>query len=317
MDNNISTTSTINIANLSNTTIKGAKIYLAPTRELAQALVEKFQALNLDYSTVEAEYGDVCIHGSDSLGGWATLAHHGSRADNPAPCVWKVNDENFSPKTPHAILVSHIDLDAIGGIGLVLGFFNPDEQEFWRAAAHIDVCGPHHINEVPAQEAARLRAFWAYNEQHRANPSRDQITDITNIVLEYFNVLNKIVKDDPEMIAAGAAWEARVTTAVEAAKVYESDNIRAFKSSMFTASSYLGTDGKIRPCTVNFNTKFDAITLAFEDGGKAHDAASIMRELFGPDAGGRAGIAGTPRGVKFNDDDLHKVIEYVENLLSK
>lgn len=317
MDNNISTTSIINIANLSNSTIKGAKVYLAPSKELAEAMVKKFEELNLDYSTVEAEYGNLCVKGSADMGGWSTLAHHGNRSSNPAPCVWEVNGEKFSPKTPHAILVSHIDLDCLGGIGLVLGFYNESEQKFWKAAELIDVRGPHHIGEVPTEEAARLRAFWAYNEQHRSNPVRDQVTDITDTVIEYFNVLDKIVKDDPELIEAGAAWEKRVTEAVEAAKIYESQKVRAFKGSLFTASSYLGRDGIIRKATVNFNTKFDAITLAFEDGGKEHDAAAIMRELFGPDAGGRAGIAGTPRGVKFNDDDLRKVIDHVEALLSK
>ena len=84
MDNNsINTTSTIK--NLSATTIRGAKIYLAPSKELAEEMVKKFQDLNLDFSTVEAEYGDTCIPGSDSMGNWATLAHHGSRSGNPFP----------------------------------------------------------------------------------------------------------------------------------------------------------------------------------------------------------------------------------------
>ena len=140
MDNK--SNSTINIAGLSDSTIKGAKIYLAPTKDLAEKMVEKFKALNLDFSTVEAEYGDTCVPGSDSMGGWATLAHHGTRSGNPAPCVWTSGEEVFSKKTPHAILLSHLDLDSLGGVGLVLGFYNPNEQDFWRAAAHIDVCGP-------------------------------------------------------------------------------------------------------------------------------------------------------------------------------
>ena len=190
-NSNISTTD-ISIANLTTSNIKGAKVYLAPNKELAETLVKKFEELNLDYSTVEAEYGNLCIQGSADMGGWGTLAHHGSRSSNPAPCVWEINGEKFSPKTPHAILVSHIDLDCLGGVGLILGFYNETEQEFWKAAALIDVKGPHHINDVPEKEAARLRAFWAYNEQHRSNPARDQVTDVTNLVLEYFGVLNKV-----------------------------------------------------------------------------------------------------------------------------
>ena len=108
-----------------------------------------------------------------------------------------------------------------------------------------------------------------------------------------------------------------MTKAVESAKVYESTNIRAFKGTLFTASSYLGSDGVIRKATVSLNTKFNSVTLAFEDGGMKYNAAGIMKDLFGPDAGGRAGIAGTPRGAQYGDDDLRKVIDYVEALLSK
>lgn len=307
----------INIARLNDAFIKSAKIYLAPSKDLAEEMVKKFQELNLDYSTVEAEYGDTCIPGSESMDGWATLAHHGSRSGNKAPCVWTSGDEKFSQKIPHAVLLSHLDPDSLGGIGRVLGFYNTEEQPFWEAVALIDVKGPHHIGEVPEQEAARLRAFWAYNEQHRSNPARDQVSDVTDLVLDYFYVLDKIVHDDTDMINAGLKWEKHVTEAVEAAKVYESEKVRAFKGALFTASSYLGTDGIIREATVSLNTKFNAITLAFEDGGEKYNAAGIMKDLFGPDAGGRAGIAGTPRGVNYGDDDLKRVIEVVEELLSK
>lgn len=51
------------------------KILLAPSYELARPFNNMIEA------TVEAEYGDKCINGK-----LYTLAHHGSRSANPAPC---------------------------------------------------------------------------------------------------------------------------------------------------------------------------------------------------------------------------------------
>lgn len=73
------------------------QIFLAPTAE---------QARDLDPDiTVEAEYGDDCVEGKE-----ITLAHHGSRSDNPAPCNTEVE-----PLERGTIVLSHIDLDAVGG----------------------------------------------------------------------------------------------------------------------------------------------------------------------------------------------------------
>ena len=122
---------------------------------------------------------------------------------------------------------------------------------------------------------------------------------------------------DTEVISAGEVWEAKKKEQTEGSLVYESKNIRGFCGPYFTASSYCGSDTMVRPCTISYSTKKKAITIAFEDGGKKHNAAEIMRNLFGAGAGGHAGIAGTPRGGVYNVFDLTRTIEYVEKLLSE
>lgn len=308
MDNNI-----INSNNLE--AMKGVRVILCPTLDLAKEEAKK----HIDYSTVEAEYGSAVVEGSPSMGSWATLAHHSIRSNNPAPCIWnKTGNGNTSPKLPEAILISHIDLDTLGGIGLLLGYYNEAEQPFWEGAAYIDVHGPHHINTLPNETKSQLRAYWAYNERNRAPRfTRDAVTDVTELVCNTFTILDRIVNNDPELIADGERWDREVTAAVESCLVYQSGTIRAFCGGLFTASSYLGSDGNIRVATISFNTKTRAITLAFEDGGKRYHAAEIMQHLFGPEAGGREGIAGTPRGKEFTVLDLARTIEYVERLLNK
>lgn len=64
-----------------------------------------------EFNSVEAEYGDKII---EAVGG-VTLAHYGLRSDNPAPCVAEVEPNNLPT------VISHVDLDTIGGILAVWG----------------------------------------------------------------------------------------------------------------------------------------------------------------------------------------------------
>ena len=66
---------------------------------------------------------------------------------------------------------------------------------------------------------------------------------------------------------------------------------------------------------MNLNPTVGSITLSFEDGGEKFNAAVIMREFFGPEAGGHAGIAGSPRGVVYNMDDLLKFRDHLMNIM--
>lgn len=301
--------------NTINRIMRGCKVILCPTLTLAQEEAEKHTTR---LATVEAEYGSIEVSGTDDMGAWKKNGHH-INPENLPPCIKnKEGYGNVSPVIPEYIIVSHLDLDALGGIGLLLGYFNPEEQEFWEAAAYIDCNGPHHILKVPEKAQKQLRAFWAYNEYHRPPQfPRDSVSDVTDMVAEYFTLLDKIAHMDSEVISAGEAWENKKSEETENSLVYESENIRGFAGPYFTASAYCGKDGLVRQCTISFSTKKKSITLAFEDGGKKHNAAEIMRSLFGAGAGGHAGIAGTPRGGVYNVFDLCKVIEHVEVLLSK
>ena len=90
--------------------------------------------------TVEAEYGSVVVEGTE-----LTLAHHGDRSGNPAPCLHegKVDCD--------AIGLSHVDLDAMGGVLAVCGR-KPVAPSFWELAAFVDVNGPHKLPESGASE---------------------------------------------------------------------------------------------------------------------------------------------------------------------
>ena len=94
------------------------KIQIAVSYELAASLTPD--------ATVEAEYGEHVIEGKIY-----TLAHHSRRYRHmPAPCLFE-NQSSFNGD----ILISHVDLDTIGGC-LALYGRKPDDDEFWQGALH-------------------------------------------------------------------------------------------------------------------------------------------------------------------------------------
>lgn len=98
------------------------RVILAPSYDIAKNIKAE--------ATVEAEYGDECLEGT-----MVTLAHHGPRSNNPAPC----NTPDVPELPPFAtVVVSHIDLDTLGGIYALQGR-KPEDYRFWEAAEMIDV----------------------------------------------------------------------------------------------------------------------------------------------------------------------------------
>ena len=277
------------------------EVILAPTADLA----EKTSPYD---ASVEAEYGAVCVEGTQ-----VTLAHHGPRSGNPAPCNAQVE-----PLEKGRILMSHIDLDALGGVMAVAGI-KPEDPSFWQAAEYIDVNGPHHMHDLPQKEQDKLNAYYAFEEKAgRPRYPRDAVSDVKEAVKEKAKAIDVILDErapgHDQMIQDGIKWERDVTAAVEACLVEESDKVRTFSTPrVFCSANYYSPNKEqIIPATVSYNQQFQAITLAFADGGKELSAEKIMQEIFGPEAGGRGGIAGTPRNVPFTEEEAKMVSRYVE-----
>lgn len=260
-------------------------------------------------TTVEAEYGDAVVEGKVY-----TLAHHGSRSNNPAPCNAsidkKLDDANLT------ILISHIDLDTVGGIAAIRGIKAYD-NEFWSGAEFVDVNGPHHIHELPEYVQNKLNAYWAWTESQPQTERLEtgEIRDVTKTVLNHIHAANTIIAGNEEMLEAGKKWAENMQAATDEKLVYESDNVRAFVTDgiFCNAAYYSKKRGEDIPCTISFNTKYKSITIAFFDGGKELDACKIVQSLWGNLAGGHAGIAGSPREKEMNIFDFVNLIDSVED----
>lgn len=286
-------------------------LILAPTL----ALAEKYAGEHRVDATVEAEYGDACVKGEI-----ATLAHHGPRSGNPAPCNTDVEPIKGKDVT---ILLSHIDLDALGGVMALTGE-KPDDPEFWKAAEYIDVNGIHHMHDLPQNIQDKLNAFYAVEDGLRKEEGpvdRTSISDIAEAVAKRESAVGIILDErHPEhgnYIEAGKKWAEEIETAVEKQHVCDTRNARVFiTEGPFTAASYYSPDAeKVMPATVTYNKKFSSITVAFADGGDPNgrkNARDIVQSLWGMEAGGREGIAGSPRGKEMTLHDLVKAVDAVE-----
>ena len=251
------------------------KIVLAPNKDLAYQYAKDHPV----EATVEAEYGEAVIPGS-----LATLAHHGSRAGNPAPC----NDESIEPiPEDSTILISHIDLDTLGGI-MALEGEKPRDAEFWRAAGYIDVAGTHHIHELSDETQDKLNAFYAYsyeNRKHFAPPDKTRAVDVTAQIESYkdgvVQVLDPLHPLHEMRIDAGREWEQKAREDVENCLVQETDYTRVFSTDgPFCGAAYYSRDqDKTFPAIVSYNEKFHSISISFEDGGKDVSAQQIAKAL--------------------------------------
>lgn len=257
--------------------------------------------------TVEAEYGSIVAEGSVY-----TAAHHQRTGPfagrhivaggRPSPC----NDDAIPTIEAGTILVSHFDLDTLGGVLRAMGVC-PVAKSFWDLAEFIDVNGPHKIALSGASDAdiARIRAFWAWSQTNRALWPRDAAMDITEYVSNAAQALARILSDDPAMLAAGQAMVAREAALNAATFVGINNGVIVRKADAFVNHLYCAP-GEATPAkaVVTHNSKTGAITVSFADAVPGVTARAIVQGLWGMEAGGHDGIAASPRERLMTDADL-------------
>jgi hypothetical protein len=256
--------------------------------------------------TIEAEYGEECVEGT-----WLTLAHHGSRSSNPPPCLWEGDEKNLGEMTREALRqyrtisvgLSHLDLDALGGIlTLIARREAKDNVLFWQAAAYVDLHGahmlPNFLKHSAAEEVVRdqLWAFWAWSEEHPLYPPRDgSVMDCTKEVLNAVNVLQRILKEEPELIALGRA-------ARRAEKELDNQSFQANVGQVVVrqhekfCNHLYRHDQAVAKAVVGYNPKQGSITVSLAEPVIGVSCRTLVQTLWGPEAGGHDGIAGSPRG---------------------
>ena len=278
---------------------------------------ERFAAENVVSASVEAEYGDFTLCGQE-----VTLAHHGANSGNICPCLNKVE---LRDKDEAIILVSHIDMDTIGGVLSLVNMKPEICKDFWDMVAFVDLNGPHKLQLMYSEtfcdeEKQAIEVLWVCFKYIEENVPRytgkDLIVDVTQIFLDLHRFLIDVNQNLNKYAEEGRIWNEQKRDAIDQYLVSENQYIRVFAAPMFANGAYYSKIlGRVVPAVVNLNTKVGSITLSFEDGGEKFNAATIMREYFGPEAGGHAGIAGSPRGVIYTMDDLLKFRDHLMKIM--
>lgn len=269
------------------------------------------QKVNMDRSaTVEAEFGEQVVKGT-----LKTLVHHGPRAGNPAPCL-----ESNRFLDMQVIGVSHVDLDTIGGIMAITNQKpdDPESKKFWEAAAFVDVNGPHKIRELDPDSNIhdKLCAYWAFSQaqENRVFPPRDgSVADITDQVKAHVEAVHKIAANDPELIQKGQEWFESQQNLNAKSYVEHSDYVIFRESDQFANHLYETPDGDLCKAVVGFNPEKGRATLSLADPIEGVSCREIMQEVFGPGAGGRDNIAGSPYDMEATREQVVAVFELAHN----
>lgn len=281
---------------------------LAPSADIAKSISADV--------TIEAEYGSVVIEGSVY-----TAAHHQKgMEDVPAPC----NDPNIPKLSEGIVLVSHVDLDTFGGclrtLDAFYGLFDGSYKKFWELAQFVDTNGPHKLRDAWAssKDILRLYAFWAWAKAHVPRFSRDEQTDITDIVYSAGRMIQEILAGNEVWIRAGKEMlreEMRLneTTFQEArggVVIRQTNDETGFCNHLYTDKN-----GKAFKAVAAYNIDHGSITISLADPIKGVSCREVMQSLFGPEAGGHDGIAGSPREKKMSWGQFEKTASKLVELV--
>lgn len=263
--------------------------------------------------TVEAEYGNDVVEGSA-----LTLAHHAPKwAHNPSPCTRASRLEFLD-----AIGLSHFDLDSVGGTLALLGT-KPGPDSFWRLAGLVDVKGAHKLAECQKaaeatdQDVQALNAYWAWarSEKGRVFLPRDGSMDVTQHIEAHRLTLQYLLVMEPHspavreyvdgLFAAGDAFEKGQAKLNVESFVQMHRGVITRVGPDFANHLYATPEGEAGEAVVHFDTKKGCITVSFAEAPTLDEGArGIVQLLWGKEAGGHLGIAGSPRDRRMSLDDL-------------
>lgn len=285
------------------------KVILVRKVDDAQALANQLHKVNQSFATVEAEYGDVCVEGS-----WQTLAHHTEYyREYPAPCIRK----DVRPLVDGVILISHLDLDTLGGIMLLEGIDEMTDS-FWESEALIDTRGVLAEADLSDRDCFLMRAYWAWetnlpDQKYLAN-HQNLILDVTDSVelrISFIQMMLKPYYTNEEQDLLNQYYESfqKDLDSFLSTCVYEDEQLRVFISQKNQHFLSHVRDNQLIETCITLNQQKGTLTLSDISGHL--DCKEIMQDVFGENAGGQFRVAGSPRDETMDIEDLNRLIQYL------
>jgi hypothetical protein len=174
------------------------------------------------------------------------------------------------------------------------------------------------MHEAGASEEniKRLFAWWAWAEKMRIYAPRDgSVLDITENIRLAAALLQDVLKDTQHLLDAGDLFRNKETTTNLDSFVEQKDNVIVRVYPGFTNHLYTNPDGVVSAAVVAFHTKQGSITVSFAEEGPGN-AREIVQSLWGAEAGGHKGIAGSPRNMRMTLQDLCNAQHAVQQALN-
>ncbi len=175
--------------------------------------------------------------------------------------------------------------------------------------------------KVDSNDVRKLDALRALlHEMRIVAPADGSVLDVTDNVFSAIDGMVRIVNDDSELLVKGDKFrEAEKHQLNVDSFLQMSDNgviARTKPDDRFVNHLYTAPDNKEGVAVISFSPAKGKIVLSFKDGDEGkYDAEVIMKEIFGSEAGGRKGIAGTPKENKYTLADFDKVFQVVAQKL--
>ena len=295
-------------------------IYLASSLEIVKKYISDYGQPQL---TVEAEYGDFVVEGTvytaahhQRLGSKYSGVHIGGKMNSPCNDMnipFICDDDN--------ILISHIDLDTIGGIMRsqykYSSFFSEKYKEFWESVEFVDCYGWHKFNNKN-KYYIKISAIAAWLQKNRPQIDRNNIQNVTDFIYKSFDFINNVFFEDKESLQIGIDFINDQNKLNHDSWINTLNNgLIIRKSNKFVNHLYKDKFDNLCKAVINFNTETKSITISLCDSLDNISCKDIVQKLWGKDAGGHEMIAGSPRGVIMNEDDFIKCINEFSNILNK
>jgi hypothetical protein len=278
------------------------------TRILLARSADLAQTVNPELS-VEAEYGSVVVEGSIY-----TAAHHQKEGEytstnRPAPC----NDANI-PLVRGDVLVSHFDLDTVGGCMRAMGNYrtalDTEFAGFWNLAEFVDLNGPHRLSESGAskKDLSRLYAFWAWSQANlpRQFPA-DEVVDVTEHVEAAGRAITEILGGHEPHIEAGHAMREAQADLNRVSFIEAVAEVGIRTHAGFVNHLYTTPEGHPLRAVVALNPEQGSVTVSLAEAVEGVSCRELVQALWGIEAGGHDGIAGSPRDQKMTEEDLREL----------
>lgn len=244
------------------------------------------------------------------------------KIEEPKKYIYDVIKKEIKKETNHLIveneneiIINYFDISVLGKIASLLGKKNKDAI-FWNVAESIEQKELYNLYKIEDKLKEKYFAYLAYQEAHRIN-NITQKHEITDIILKYIEIIDKILDGDEKLIKQGQKWEKEIQDKISTTLIYENENIRVFNTSevFFNSLAYYSEkQEKVIPCTIIRDETNKAISISMADDGEEFPAKKLVQELWGNEAGGYKGIATSPRGQKMTVKDLQKTVYYVNNI---